>query len=144
MAQGSISHFKFPLKLFASFVLQFSITRDLWHQIRGNYWTRWCSAIQKQIYFQLGFYYFNTKCRNHITLVKNVSTWILRVCGQNVLVALGIGWCVAYCYTKVPSKRQILMPAATGRRWTPWCFESTHASPHISPCSPGATYLDPK
>lgn len=36
------------------------------------------------------------------------------------------------------------MPAATGRGWIPWCFESTHASPHISPCSLGATYLDPK
>lgn len=66
------------LKGASDIFLQFCITRDLWQQIRGNYWNRCCSTIQKKIYFLLGFYYFNTKRTNHITLVKNVCTWIFK------------------------------------------------------------------
>lgn len=66
MSQGSIRHFKFKGVCI------------IFYNLASHYWTRWCSTIQKQIYFLLGFYYFNTKCRNHITLVKNVCTWIFK------------------------------------------------------------------
>lgn len=66
------------------------------------------------------FYYFNTKSRNHNPGGKKTCVHeYLRACGQNVLVALGISRHVANSYAKVPSKRQILMPAATGRGWAP-------------------------